>query len=252
MADLNSKFEYLKQNLINMAEIILEQTLDLMDSFEADDHALADEVLKRDDLIDKIEKENDNISQSAILDAVASRRQMGMETYNQELLLKNDPLRFALSAIRITRHLERIGDNLSNAAHSFNNKEIPVGYFCSNQNFSLILNRVSTIVGMAVESLVEEKNRFFGSIERVDAELDLYCQNAFNELIKHEHSNMLLFADLYRIILSLERVGDLSVNIAEELVRLSTGIDIRHRLPDHKKTTRKKAPKTASAEAASS
>ncbi len=36
------------------------------------------------------------------------------------------------------------------------------------------------------------------------------------------------FADVYRIILALERLGDYAVNVAEELVRLNTGKDIRH------------------------
>lgn len=36
------------------------------------------------------------------------------------------------------------------------------------------------------------------------------------------------FADVYRLILCLERTADYAVNIAEELVRLNTGMDIRH------------------------
>ncbi|MCB1173218.1 MAG: PhoU family transcriptional regulator [Leptospiraceae bacterium] len=237
MKRLKTRFEYLKHNLNNMAELVLEQVLDLSDSFEQDNYALADEILHRDVKIDHLEKENDNISQSAILDAVASRQAMGLAGQENELLYKNDPLRFALSSIRITRHLERIGDNVVNAAHSWKNQEIPPGFFIENRHFQLMLSRVVTIVGMAVESLVEEKNRFFGSIERVDAELDLHCQNAFKELIKMNSQNALLVADMYRIILSLERMGDLSVNIAEELVRLSTGIDLRHRSKSFKPNT---------------
>lgn len=237
-ANLKTKFEYLKQNLTNMAEIILEQVLDLNDCFESNNIKQATQIIERDHLIDKLEKENDNISQTAILDAIATRNSMGMEKYDSELLFKNDPLRFALSAIRITRHLERIGDNIVNAAHSFRNETIPAGSFKTNQTLSIILNRVATIVGMAVESLVEEKNRFFGSIERVDAELDLHCQYAFDEMILKGSRTPLEMADLYRIVISLERVGDLAVNIAEELVRLSTGIDIRHRSRHNKATPR--------------
>ncbi|MBX7056700.1 MAG: phosphate uptake regulator PhoU [Leptospirales bacterium] len=223
-----SRFDYLKTNLSNMAEIILEQTLTLGDALEKDDYALAEKVIHFDDRIDDLEKENDNISQNAILEAVASRKAMGLDGYSGETVLKKDPLRFALSAIRITRNLERIGDNIVNAARVFKNGQVARGIFERDELFSLMLQRVITIIGMAVESLVEEKNRFFGSIQQVDAELDRLCQRAFEAAVADDKMERMAFADLYRIILSLERMGDLAVNIGEELVRLQTGQDIRH------------------------
>ncbi len=225
---VQSRFDFLKSNLANMAEIVLEQTLLLSDALEADDYALAQQVLDRDDLIDELEKENDNISQTAILEAVASRKAMGIEQYSPEILLKQDPLRFALSAIRITRNLERLGDNVANVVKCFRNGLVPRGAFANNELLSLILSRVITIVGMAVESLVEEKNRFFGSIQTVDAELDALCQKAYEIYVDDPYTDKRTFSDLYRIILCLERIGDHAVNVGEELVRLSTGQDIRH------------------------
>lgn len=232
---LKTKFQYLKTNLATMAEITLEQVLDLNDSLERENYELAQTIIERDTQIDQLEKENDNISQTAILEAVASRNAMGMEQFEPGMVLKNDPLRFALSAIRITRHLERMGDNVVNAAHSFRNGKIKSGVFNEETSFKLTLNRMSTIVGMAVESLVEEKNRFFGSMERVDAELDLHSQNSFQWLIRQQDLAPLEFADLYRIVISLERIGDLAVNVGEELVRLATGVDIRYRFESDKK-----------------
>lgn len=223
-----SRFEYLKSNLANMAEIILEQTLTLGDALESDDYVLAARVIDHDDRIDELEKENDNISQNAILEAVASRKAMGLDGVGAETLLKKDPLRFALSAIRITRNLERIGDNVVNAARVFKNGLIPKKIFVDDELYALMVQRVITITGMAVESLVEEKNRFFGSIQQVDAELDRVCQKAFETSVRSPDLDKASFADLYRIILSLERIGDLAVNVAEELVRLQTGQDIRH------------------------
>ncbi|MCB1315123.1 MAG: PhoU family transcriptional regulator [Leptospiraceae bacterium] len=226
---LHSRYQFLKQNLANMAELTLEQVLMLSDALERSDFERAQALIQRDDLIDELEKENDNISQMAILEAVVTRREMGMEAFAPETVLKKDPLRFALSAIRITRNLERLCDNVVNAARAFLNGHVPADLFQTDESFRLILSRVITIVGMAVESLVEEKDRFFGSIRAVDEELDRRCKEIFNWLITEESINRAAFADIYRIVLSLERVGDLAVNVAEELVRLSTGQDIRHR-----------------------
>ncbi len=222
------KFDYLKRNLSSMAELVLEQVLMLGDSLEKDDYDMAQEVIDRDDELDRLEKENDNISQNAILEAVATRRAMGMENLDENRILLRDPLRFALSAIRITRNLERLGDNVVNAASSFRNGLIRPGIFHDDEIMCLIQSRMTTIVGMAVESLVEEKNRFFGSIQAVDEELDRLCDRAFQKYVDDESMTRRQFADLYRIIVSMERVGDLAVNVGEELVRLSTGEDVRH------------------------
>lgn len=222
------KFDYLKRNLSNMAELLLEQVLLLSDSLDRDDYELAQQVIDRDDELDRLEKENDTISQNAILEAVATRRKMGMESLGPDRVLVRDPLRFALSAIRINRNLERLGDNVVNAAHSFRNGLIKPGAFRDNELLCLIQSRMITIVGMAVESLVEEKNRFFGSIQAVDQELDRLCGQAFQQFVDDPTLSRREFADLYRIILSLERAGDLAVNVGEELVRLSTGEDVRH------------------------
>ena len=222
------KFDYLKRNLSNMAELVLEQVLMLSDSLDKDDYELAEQVIQRDDELDRLEKENDNISQNAILEAVATRREMGMESLGPDRVLLRDPLRFALSAIRINRNLERLGDNVVNAAQCFRNGLIKPGIFHDNETLCLVQSRMITVVGMAVESLVEEKNRFFGSIQAVDQELDHLCQQAFQQLVVDDSLGRREFADLYRIVLSLERAGDLAVNVGEELVRLSTGEDIRH------------------------
>lgn len=224
---MKSKFDYLKKNLNNMAELTLEQIFLLGDCLEGKPE-LAAQIIARDDNIDDLEKENDNISQNAILAAVVSRSEMGMNETNDEIVLKHDPLRFALSAIRINRYLERVCDHIVNCARAYERGDIRKTVFVDDPVLSLILSRVITITGMTVESLVEEKERFFGSFQEVEAELNAECDIAFHKILTDETMSKKEFADIYRILLSLERIGDMAFNIAEELVRLNTGQDIRH------------------------
>ena len=225
-----SKFDYLKNNLSDMAELILEQVILLSETLENDNLEGARYIIERDDLIDELEKENDNLSQNAILEAVASLEAMRKNEGEPEF--KNDPLRFALSAIRITRSFERMGDQVVNVAKAFSNGYIREGIFKNDEDLTLIISRVVTIVGIAVESLVEEKDRFFGSVQLLEDELDLHCNNFFLRILEDEDKySRREFADLYRIQMSIERLGDLAVNIAMELVRLVTGQDIRHLYP---------------------
>ena len=93
-----------------MAELSLEQVLSLIEALESDNYQLALDLVDRDVYIDDLEKENDNLSQNAILEAVASRETLRKN--KRESDLKGDPLRFALSAIRITPYFERIGDQV--------------------------------------------------------------------------------------------------------------------------------------------
>ncbi len=79
-----------------MAELVLEQVILLSEAMEADNYDLANEIVKRDDLIDDLEKENDNLSQNAILEAVTNRNILGMGDVDSDIVLKKDPLRFAL------------------------------------------------------------------------------------------------------------------------------------------------------------
>ncbi|TGN19526.1 PhoU family transcriptional regulator [Leptospira idonii] len=211
-----------------MAELVLEQVIMLGDVLENDDYALADTIVSRDDLIDELEKENDNLSQNAILEAITNRNILGMGDVDSDIILKKDPLRFALSAIRITRNMERMGDQVVNCAEVFRYKTIRKGLFKKEEPMGLILSRVITLAGMAIESLVEEKERFMGSVNTIEDELNGLCTEAFKKYRDANDMEKVEFADIYRIILALERLGDYSVNVAEELVRLNTGKDIRH------------------------
>jgi len=223
-----SRFEYLNKNLRLMAEFALEQVMLQADAMENDDHDLAIRVITRDDELDKLEKENDNLSQNAILEAAANQQAVNEERPKG---YAPEPLRFALSAIRLTRYFERIGDQVVDSLSAFQNGNIRKGFFKEDETASLILARVVTIVGMAVESLVEEKDRFYGSVQKVEKELDYHCMSLFRSAVDDARFSRREFADLFRILISIERQGDLAENVAMELVRLQTGRDIRHLFP---------------------
>lgn len=86
-----SKFYYLRKNLCSMAELVLEQVILLSEALEADDYVQAERIVERDDLIDDLEKENDNLSQNAILEAVSNRNILGMGDVDNDIVLKKIP-----------------------------------------------------------------------------------------------------------------------------------------------------------------
>ncbi len=223
-----SKFSILKNNLYTMAEIVLEQILELCDALENDDYNLCKSIITSEELIDNLEKENDDISQNAILDAIISRKEMGVESYNTEILLKADPLRFALFGIRVNIYLEQIGDGTYTIANTFQLRNVPQKIFKNDDTLNLSLARVATIIGMAVESLVEEKEHLYGSIKEVSKELNQYTLELQKKYINEPSISKGQLKDILTILENIEKMGKLSVNIAEELLRLTTGTDMRH------------------------
>ncbi len=220
---MQSKFEYMKKDLYDLAETSLEQVIALSDCIDTGDLDLALEIVQRDDYLDSLEKDIDNLSQTALLEAVATHQQL--EGKNAAPRPMDDPLHFALSAIRLSNHFERIGDEVVNCARAYARGKLELN---REEKMNLLLSRVVTSVGMAVESLIERKVKFFGSIHTVEREIDLLSAEIFLEIGSRQDIDRKQGLDLYRILLGLERMGDLSVNITEELVRLATGHDIRH------------------------
>ncbi len=211
-----------------MAELTLGQVLTLCDALENDNYELVRRISQQDDLLDQLEKENDTISQSAILDAVSSRGKMGMDIYGSEYLLKEDPLRFSLLAIRITIYIEQIGDSIAKIADIFAKEIFPIKVFSKDDLLNHSLSRLATVVGMVVESLIEEKEQFYGSIREVCDEIQQYCEKLSQSFIKNEEWNKQQIFNMSIMISNIDHISGLSINIAEELVRLTTGEDIRH------------------------
>jgi len=220
-----SKFNYMISHLYTMAEATLEQVILLSDCFEAGDQKIARSIIDRDDELDRLEKEIDNLSQNAILEAVASR---GISEPMAGRLMREDPLIFALSAIRFSRFFERMGDQVVNCARAYLTGSLTTDYYREDTKLNLLLSRVITSVGMSVESLIEQKEKFFGSIHSIEKEIDSLSAELFDEICDWRSFTHRQLLDYYRMILALERIGDISVNITEELIRLATGQDIRH------------------------
>ena len=153
---------------------------------------------------------------------------MGLDLYNSEYILKSDPLRFALFGLRINIYFELIGDSNFEIAKIFNNQNIPKNFFKKQELISLILARLSTLIGMAVESLVEEKEHFYGSIREVSNELNEYIEKVRKTYIENNIFNNKQISDFLTILMNIENIGSLALSIAKEHLFLASGADIRH------------------------
>ncbi|MGB7435000.1 MAG: phosphate signaling complex protein PhoU [Candidatus Acidiferrum sp.] len=204
----------LKERLVwmgNLAERAVHQAVHAV--LESDEE-LAKRVLDEEDAINEMQLEIDN----RVVQLLALHQPMAAD------------LRFVLAASRINNDLERVGDQAVNIA----------------QGALRILRhpRVKPYVDLPrMTDLVEEQvrnslnavvRRDVGLAQKVmanDDQVDHYRDQIFREQLTYmmgESSLVFPAFDLILVAKNLERIGDHSTNIAEDVVYIVQGLDVRH------------------------
>ena len=217
-----SQFNYFKQNLYHIAELVLQQTLALCDIIENNSHDDIPDIIRQDKRLYKFKKENEAISANVILEVIEIQHRSKADLSKMKYLYSEEPLNFTLASIRIMVYLEQIGENISDIAQAYANYSLDtVQILGKYELLHQMLTRMTTMVGIVVESLVEEKDRFFGSVREVREELNHNCLEISQLFWKDEQFQRNQFLPLLLLIVRVKQIGRLSIDIAEELLQLS-------------------------------
>ena len=150
------------------------------------------------------------------------------------ILAKQGPvakdLRLILSVIKINNDLERMGDQAVNISYSGKDylTQKPIQQLGDIQKMADIAGRM---VKGSLDSFVRGDTDQAKKILAMDDEIDGLKRKVFNEVKTHIKSNpqdVDAGLDLILIARNLERLGDHATNIAEDVIFISTGKDIRH------------------------
>ena len=142
-------------------------------------------------------------------------------------------LRFIVSVIKINSDLERMGDQCVNIAYTGKDYlgRQPVAQLQDIDTMSVI---VRGMVKDSLDSFVRGDVEKAQEILRLDDEVDALKAKVFNELmafvkVHPSHAEQIEGAlDLILIARNLERLGDHATNIAEDVIFVFTGKDVRH------------------------
>jgi phosphate transport system protein len=184
------------------------------------DAALAARVIQEEPAINEMQLEIDD----RVLQLMALHQLMATD------------LRFALAVTRINADLERIGDQAVNIAESAQRilRHTQVKPYID-------LPRMSELAeGMVRDSLnafVRQDVELAKSVLTRDDEVDRLRDQVFRELLTYMMENSSLVFSAFELILvakNLERVADHATNIAEDIIYMVAGRDVRHHALDRR------------------
>ena len=139
-------------------------------------------------------------------------------------------LRTAIAIMKINADLERMGDQ----AVKIKRHQIIVG-----REILLLKNmaiEVNIMVKNALDSFVRSNTKLATDVIMHDQEINVMNRDITKDYINQIKNNIISFDEGYSIIKiskNLERIGDHAKNIAEDVIFLESGSDIRHN-PDYK------------------
>ena len=157
-----------------------------------------------------------------------------LDKFNIELLALDQPmardLRFIVGSMRITSNLERIGDEAVNLAHRavFLSTRPPMPF---NQLLEQMAGVTREMVGMAVKSFADEDHDLAAKVCSRDNEADSLNLRILKGLIENMVTETRIVERGVHLIMAanhLERIADQATNIAESVIFISQGVNIKH------------------------
>jgi phosphate transport system protein len=217
MAAIEGELQALKDNLLDMLDLVRNQLIKCKKALRKSNASLAEEVLEDERKVNMQELAIDRDCESilALYTPVAT------------------DLRFVLSSLKITNDLERIGDNASKLAKflSENVTDIP-SQWLSEYNLDEMLEVLANMLKDMGEALNTGDTRLARKAARNDAQLNKYFKEALKKtaaLLAENPEKAKTLLLLFTATRDLERAGDLTKNIAEELVFHIEAKVLKHR-----------------------
>ena len=199
----------LKTMLAQMGGLAEEQLANAITALAKRDIALADQVIRADEKLDELERE---IEEKAIL-TIAKRQPMAQD------------LREIIVAIRVSSDIERIGDLAKNTAKRTHAISEPLP-----RRLSTGLARMGAMaeaqLNNVLDAYVRRDEAKAMDVWRSDEELDSLYNSIFRELLTYmmeDPRNISLCTHLLFGAKNLERIGDHTTNIAENIHYLIHG-----------------------------
>ena len=210
----DQELDALRSLLLEMSGVAEDQVARAHDAMLGGDAGRADEVIELDLRADALELQIDKAA--------------------HELLALQQPmagdLRLVTMTMRIANDLERVGDHAVNVAREVKRSSalLHVTRIPEVAEMARIARRM---LSDALDSFVRSDVVKAREVIAADAQVDRLYNSVFRILLTHMLEDPRWIGPAMSLLLisrNLERIGDLATNIAEDVVFMVEGVDIRH------------------------
>ena len=206
----------LKQKILEMSFMAEEAVSHACDALFSGDEDLAQEVIQNEPLINSLEIEIDERGHSLFV--------LGQPMAGD--------LRLITMILKINTDLERMGDHAVNIAEKslFIMKEPP---FPIGEQMEKMSGAVQRMLRDALDAFLKEDEILAQTVLKRDDEVDDYNKKLYyqiSEVMGKDSSRVNAGVNLLMVSHNLERIADLSSNIAEDVIYLKQGREVRHRV----------------------
>ena len=208
------ELQEIKNNLIYLGAVTEKAIQNAMKSLSERNSNMARKVIKDDDEIDK-------------MDADIEERCIRILALRQPTAID---LRFITTAIKITGHLERIGDmavNIAEKAIQLNEEPILKPYI----DLPRMANLVGEMIKDSLDSFIRNDLNMADKVRRTEQVTDDLNEQIFRELLtfmmedsKTIHRALMIM----QVSKNLERIADHTKGIADMVTYMVTGENVRH------------------------
>jgi len=217
--------EGLEKKLLKLGAVVEEHLHQGIQALETRDNALAHKVIEGDEIIDQMEVE--------------------IEEECQKILALHQPvahdLRFIIAALKINNDLERIGDLIVNVAERATflsqNAEPNVPL-----DFGAMSRATQAMLRKSIDALVQQDIKMAMEVCESDDEVDAMNREMFIKVqkgIQENPQHVEILIHLLSVSRHLERIADLTTNIAEEVIYMINGDIVRHRIEEYEQLMNK-------------
>lgn len=211
----NQNLSELRNHFLEMGGLVQRQITDSVDALINSDTDLADSVNKTEKRVDDMERMIDEECTQII-----ARRQPAASD-----------LRLVLSTVKMIADLERIGDEADKIAKMAiklsDDGKAPRGYI----EVRHISKHVSQMVNSALDSFARFDANMALDIIREDKTVDAEYGSAIRSLMTFMMEDPRSITQVHNILWvlrALERIGDHAANVAEHVIFMVNGTDVRH------------------------
>jgi phosphate transport system protein len=214
------ELEALKSRLLEMASLAERAVHQAVQAVLNGDAALAARVLEEEEAVNELQIEIDD----RVMQLLALQQPMAVD------------LRFLLAVSRINNDLERIGDQAVNIAQSAERilRHPRVKPYVDLPRMS---GFAEEMVRDSLNAVVQRDVELAKSVLTRDDEVDHLRDQIFRELLTYMMENSAVIFPAFELILvakNLERIGDHATNIAEDVIYMVAGRDVRHHALDRR------------------